>query len=114
MILLSDSTDKCEKGYYYVVKAKGNCYYTAMQHGQRTWVANCITHNEMDAQYFVGNSYAVIAQLKQYAGSEFKIYRSRDLTNFRKGVMAVLVGIQPDREVTALNTSDCISIGVMK
>jgi hypothetical protein len=85
-----------------------------MQHGQRTWVANCITHNEMDAQYFVGNSYAVIAQLKEYAGSEFKIYRSRQLTDFRKGVMAVLVGIQPDREVTAINTTTSVHIEVAK
>jgi hypothetical protein len=114
MILLSDNTDKTDKGYYYVVKTKGNCYYTVMQHGQRTWVANCITHNEMDAQYFVGNSYAVIAQLKEYAGSEFKIYRSRQLTDFRKGVMAVLVGIQPDREVTAINTTTSVHIEVAK
>jgi len=114
MILLSDSTDKTDKGCYYVVKTKGNCYYTVMQHGQRTWVANCITHNEMDAQYFVGNSYAVIAQLKQYAGNEFKIYRSRQLPEFRKGVMAVLVGVEPDHNVTATIESDKITIGVVR
>jgi hypothetical protein len=68
----------------------------------------------MDAQYFVGNSYAVIAQLKEYAGSEFKIYLSRDLTDFRKGVMAVLVGIQPNHNVTASAEIDKILIGVMK
>jgi len=107
-------TDRCTKGMYYIVVTEHGIYYTVMQQGQRTWIANALPTVLGDKpQMLEGNGYKVIDLLRE-SGGNIDIYSCHSIVDMRKGIMASLVAIRPDHSVYATSSDEKVIIEVTK
>ena len=85
-------TNKFEKGYTYILKAKNGYWYMVRQTGQRSWYAMQFTSLEcpMEDRIKTGNSIALWETLTPTSEAEtFRMYTSNK--TFRRGMFDILM-----------------------
>ena len=98
-----------KKGKVYLVEL--DSWYMVTQTGQKSWIAVDVKYSRGCETFYKGNGTALYHQMFTIEGKMFDA-KDTDYVGIRKGVMAVLVGKDPDSTITTIVDGNIATIKI--